>query len=350
MDTKDTSDKDFAALPRDQQFLELVRRKLRKANKKMLRITALESSLASSKAKVNDEQKQLLASKDTTSLMVKEFTDLQTQMLKIIDDKKETSSATSGSLTEEKKERPPRKDRKRNQSGTSAINDSSSSSTQQEAPKDQVETSSSAPQAQPVANQATESSNDQVNQQQSQPQDGSSSNQRQGEGARDQRGDRPPKQKREWEFQKDIYLAQFKSSFTEEHNGKYIAVSKGQLIGPFDTQEELTQSVGGDKKDPSIYLAQIGNEDKNPIRRSSSGRRERGDRNGGARGERNGSGSGRGRREGRDPSNSASGSPASRGGNGTGNQRPRGTGPRGGNGNGNATGSPSQGRTQTTQS
>jgi len=286
MDNKDKSDKDFAALPREQQFLELVRRKLRKANKKMQRITALEASLASSKAKVNEEQKQLLASKDTTSLLVKEFSDLQTQMLKLIDEKKEVQPAATTPVTEEKKERPLRKKKaaaSANASTPSTESPAVGEALTQDTPVVQATSSDSTQQS---AESSTQSTDQAAQPSTSQPQDGVSSN---------QRGERPPKPKREWEFQKDIYLAQFKQTFTAEHDGKFVAVAKGALIGPFDTQEELVQAVGGgDRKDPSVYLAQIGNEDKNPIKRSSSGRRSgpRGDR-----GDRNG-GEGRGRRDG----------------------------------------------------
>lgn len=276
MESKDKSDKDFQAMPRDQQFLELVRRKLRKANKKMQRIAALEATLSSSKANVNEEQKKLLASKETTSLLIKEFTELQNQMTALLNEKKEgsvqvesvdASNAAAPEAAATKQHRPARKDRKRKEKPAPATTQDSSNTNSDVASSDNKQEVNE----QGTANGSGDHKND------AHPQGDNSANSHNQQG---NRGDKPPKQKKEWEVQRDVYNSQFKSTFTEAQQGKFVGVCKGSLIGPFDTQEELAAAAGGDKKDPGMYLAQIGNEEKNPIKRGGQ-RRGSGSRNGG---------------------------------------------------------------------
>jgi len=310
----DKSDKDFAAMPRDQQFLELVRRKLRKANKKMKRITALEASTGDKKV-VDVEQKKLLASKEVTSTLVFEFTELQTQMTKLLEEKKEAPTTPVDTPASDNKEKVPRKERKRKEKAPVA----DSTSTSQESTSTSTQEGTSTTSSQGANTQAVTSQGSSSNQ------SGAPQGQAQGQREDRDRGDRPPKAKKAWVVQKEIYMSQFKPTFTEDMNGKFVGVSKGKLMGPYNTSEELQQATAEDK---DCYFAVIGGDERqNPLRRPSSGRRERGDRS--DNGPRDGS-SNRGRDQ-RGPR---------RGDGGFNNQR-RG-GPRGNEGQG--TSSPSQGR------
>jgi len=227
-------------MPRDQQFLELVRRKLRKVNKKMQRITQLEQNLKTSKAESNNDQKQLLASKEMTLYLQKELSELQNQMLKIIGDKKESttedaSAASGSSETAQKDKKQRKKNNKQKADATSSENaeskvDNGDNATSQSTSSDSTNQTTQADQSSTPAESSTTPA--QTNQEGSQQ---ASTNDQTQDSSKAQRSDRPPKAKKEWELQKDIYVAQFKQNFGAEHDGKYIAVKGGKLFGPYDT-------------------------------------------------------------------------------------------------------------------
>jgi len=250
----------------------------------MQRITALEASLAASKAEINKEQQKLLATKPTTELLVAEFTDLQTSMLKLIEDetkKESVSSSTSDSSTTDATKKPKsakrnkdRKDRKKKDETTTSATgtqpqDSQKKETSTVTTTAPTSTTTSTSQTQPESNNATEGKTDST---------APSTNANQTEENKDTKD---PKVKKEWEVQKDIYMANYKPKFGPELEGKFIAVANGILYGPFGTLEEIKQAQGGEKI-PGTFLARIGHEEDKP-QRSNKNYRGRGGR-GGARG------------------------------------------------------------------
>eukprot|EP01114_Cavostelium_apophysatum_P021674 TRINITY_DN762_c0_g1_i2.p1 TRINITY_DN762_c0_g1~~TRINITY_DN762_c0_g1_i2.p1 ORF type:complete len:312 (-),score=102.68 TRINITY_DN762_c0_g1_i2:136-1071(-) len=269
-------------LSRDQQFLELVRKKLRNVSKKMQKIQALEAALQKDpNTKIEPEQKTLLDGKPVTLQLQKEFTDLQSQMIRLITEgERKEKAAASGSESTAGEQKPQRDKKQRerkpknaNQTGTPANQNQPASQNQ-----NQEQTGSTTSQDQQKPAQA--------------PKADTQNNQNKSEKAATQTGtaNAEPKAKKEWEYQKDIYLEKYKQQFGPEHQGKFIAVDKGELFGPCNTLEELKQ-LQGERKNPGSFVARIGSEDDPPKRSRARGGRG-GGRGGFGRGGRGGEGKG----------------------------------------------------------
>jgi len=67
-------------------------------------------------------------------------------------------------------------------------------------------------------------------------------------------------------------MSKYKVQFGPEHEGKFIAVAKGTLYGPFDTLEQLKTAQGPEKSSQS-FVARIGHEDDPPAKRFNNQRR-----------------------------------------------------------------------------
>jgi len=324
----DNTKDQLKALSKELQIAELIRKKLRKEEKRMQRISALETTLASSKGGINEEQKLLLASKDFTLRLIREFQELQIGVSKILDERKKGES--NAPVSESKQTNSDVKNNNKKAKNKKKTNDN---------PNGNVEITKSAPQPPKEATQQTHktttvdpnqntsqstpntsisptiSSNSNATPQststpttthttstptnnskpnttpaptqtnsgtRSTPQTPSNTNANNNSkiDSKEETGE-----KKEWMIQREIYNTTWKNSFAEEQKGKFIGVAKGKLFGPFDKLEELkTATGGGDKSE--VFIARVGHEDEKP-KRSGSYRGRRGGRgqfNNGSRG------------------------------------------------------------------
>lgn len=87
----------------DNPFIELVNKKIRKANKKMQRIVALKAQIKEKHASINEDQKILLASEEGTTTLLKELEDLRSQMLKLAKESPQPAEAPKKKEKEKKK-------------------------------------------------------------------------------------------------------------------------------------------------------------------------------------------------------------------------------------------------------
>jgi len=242
----------------DNAFIEVVRKKIRKANKKMQRITALEASLKTSGAKINEEQKILLDSKETTTMLLKEFYDLQTQMTKIDEQTKGSVTGSDRKDREARKEKKKQKELESNNPNTSnpvvTKEDSYGDEKRQDKPQVQKENVKSEEKKQ----------DEPKHQDQSQHH-----NQREGEhgqkreGEHEQEGETKngrEKKNQEWVVQKEIYVNKYKQNFGPEQENQFVAIIKGELIGPYMSIQDLKKAHGDVNLNGAFY-AKIGHED-----------------------------------------------------------------------------------------
>jgi hypothetical protein len=297
-------------------FVALVTKKIKKASKKLQRITALEAQLKASKAAINEDQKKLLDSKEGTQTLFKEFEELKNQMLKLIQDQ---SKETTGKGDAEKKPKKPKKKKETKEAVAPAQPTQQAQQTPQvstpqqpvsapapvETPKQEAQPAP-APETkkeQPGETKKEEDKTASITPTQSQEAEGEEGEE-EGEGEGEgEFADREAVRK-EWAAQKQIYIEKYKATLGSEHENKYIAVHKGILYGPCDNLQQLKEAQGGYKL-PGAFLARVGHEDEPPVRklggrgsfRGRGGFRGRGSRGGrGApRGEGRGTSSFRGR-------------------------------------------------------
>jgi len=324
----DNTKDQLKALSKELQIAELIRKKLRKEEKRMQRISALETTLASSKGGINEEQKLLLASKDFTLRLIREFQELQIGVSKILDERKKGES--NAPVSESKQTNSDVKNNNKKAKNKKKTNDN---------PNGNVEITKSAPQPKEATQQTHKTTTVDPNQNTSQPTPNTSisptissnsnttpqttstpttpqttstptNNSKPNPTPAPTQSNSAPRsspqtqsntnannnstkidskeetgEKKEWMIQRHIYNTNWKNSFADEQKGKFIGVAKGKLFGPFDKLEELkTATGGGDKSE--VFIARVGHEDEKP-KRSGSYRGRRGGRgqfNNGSRG------------------------------------------------------------------
>jgi len=282
-------------------FVVLVNKKIKKVAKKMQRITALETQLASSKEKVqiNEDQKKLLENKEATQTMMKEFEELRTQMLKLLGDQgKEAPGSGKAEKKDAKKKEKAKKKKEAKESAPAPAQAPSTSAPQPtpaptEPPK-QAEVP--AHETKPVV---AEEKKEEPSSAPAPAQVNAHKEEEQGEGEEEEDeedGEFADKEalRKEWAAQKEIYVQKYKATLKPEDENKYVAVHKGVLYGPSDTLQQLKEAQGGQKLE-GAFLARVGHEDEPPVRRT---RGYRGRGRGGFRGTRGRGGRGRGTRGG----------------------------------------------------
>jgi len=295
-------------LGKDQQIAELVRKRLRREEKRMQRIVALETTLNSSKGGINEEQKSLLASKDFTTKMIKEYAELQAAVNKILDEgKKSVSNAPVSESTQAANKETARNKRKNKKNQKPSSNDNSEKPTtaQQDQPPKETVKIDEVNQNKPQPNQTPQITPPQNTHQNSPPNTppqqtipASTANSNPNNNTnininsntttaplnKPETPNSTPQaapsnnqepERKEWMNQRDIYNAKFKTTFSEDQKGKFIGVVKGVLYGPFDKLEQLKTATGGGNKE-EVFIARVGHEDEPKRRGNFRGRgRER---------------------------------------------------------------------------
>lgn len=306
----------------DNPFIELVNKKIRKANKKMQRIVALKAQIKEKHASINEDQKILLASEEGTTTLLKELEDLRSQMLKLAKESPQPAEAPK-KKEKEKKKKETKKEKEAPSKATKAqpaekhtspapVSSQPASSQEQtpatapEAPKPTQESTPAEAPA-PVASQVAPV-NPPVQEQKEEPKAESKKEESQASSSKEPEEKSSEKEtedsgefssaaevRAEWKAQKDIYNAKYKHTLGPQQENKYIAVHKGVLYGPCDTLQQLKEAQGGEKL-PGAFLARVGHEDEQPVprRQGRSGYRGGRGRGGGFRNGRGRGGRGRG--------------------------------------------------------
>jgi len=254
----------------DNVFIEVVRKKIRKANKKMQRIAQLEESLKKSGAKINEDQKILLDSKETTLTLLKEFYDLQSQMTKLDEQAK-------GSVTvPDRKDREARKEKKKQKAALESNQTNVSTPTVTKEDSHGDEKRQDKPQVQKENVKPEEKKHDEPKSQDHQSQHHNHEEQhdhghKKEEGENEHEGEaRNGKKNPDWMVQKDIYVNKYKQQFGPEHENQFVAIVKGQLLGPYASIAEL-KKAHSDMNLSGAFYAKIGHEDE-PLEKGAKGR------------------------------------------------------------------------------